>query len=144
MIRASDLRNRFEATGLRITPQRDLLFRLLEEAQVEHPSAESLHRRAAREMPSISLRTVYAILDELREVRAVRPLDLGTGSARFCTSVAAHHHLVCERCGRVRDVVVEAGSVAVPAAQRAGFLVKEQTIVFRGLCADCLGPGARA
>jgi Fe2+ or Zn2+ uptake regulation protein len=137
MIRAGDLRERFEAAGLRITPQRDLLFRLLEEAQVDHPSAESLHRRATREMPSISLRTVYAILEELQQVHSVRPLDLGTGAARFCTNVAPHHHLVCERCGRVRDVFVEIGPVSLPAQQRAGFLIKEQTIVFRGLCAAC-------
>lgn len=137
MIRASDLRDRFEAAGLRITPQRDLLFRLLEEAQAEHPSAESLHRRAARELPSISLRTVYAILEELREVRAVRPLDLGTGAARFCTSVSPHHHLVCERCGRVRDVFVRTAAVTLPASARAGFQVKEQSVVFRGLCPDC-------
>ncbi len=137
MIRAGELKERFEAAGRRITPQRNLLFRLIEEAQVEHPSAESLHRRAAREMPSISLRTVYAILEELRQVRAVRPLDLGTGAARFCTNVTPHHHLVCERCGRVRDVFVAAGPVALPPEQRAGFLVKEQTIVFRGLCTDC-------
>lgn len=140
MIRAGDLQKRFDAAGLRITPQRALLFRLIEEAQAEHPSAESLHRRAAREMPSISLRTVYAILEELREVRAVRPLDLGTGAARFCATGAPHSHLVCERCGRVRDVFVEAGAVPLPAQQRAGFVVKEQTIVYRGLCADCRRP----
>lgn len=137
MIRADDLRERFEAAGLRITPQRDLLFRVLEEAQAEHPSAESLHRRAAREMPSISLRTVYAILEELRELEAVRPLDLGTGAARFCTSVTPHSHLVCERCGRVRDVSLHTHLAPLRAEQRAGFLVKEQTIVFRGLCAAC-------
>ena len=140
MIRAEDLEKRFDGAGLRITPQRTLLFRLIEEAQAEHPSAESLHRRAAREMPSISLRTVYAILEELRQVDAVRPLDLGTGAARFCTNVAPHSHLVCERCGRVRDVFVRTGPVPLPPEQRAGFLVKEQTIVFRGLCADCRRP----
>lgn len=137
MIRATDLQERFEAAGRRVTPQRALLFRLIEEAQAEHPSAESLHRRAAREMPSISLRTVYAILEELHELAAVRLLDLGTGAARFCANVTPHSHLVCERCGRVRDVVVDLAPVPLRAEQRADFLVKEQAIVFRGLCADC-------
>ncbi len=137
MIRAGDLRERFEGAGRRVTPQRALLFRLIEEAQAEHPSAESLHRRAAREMPSISLRTVYAILEELHDLDAVRPLDLGTGAARFCANVTPHSHLVCERCGSVRDVVVETSQVPLRPEQRAGFLVKEQTIVFRGLCAGC-------
>jgi Fe2+ or Zn2+ uptake regulation protein len=139
MITAGDLRQRFHEAGLRVTPQRALLFRLLEETQVNHPTAEALHLRAVREMPAISLRTVYAVMDELEQLQAVRPLDLGTGSMRFCTNVADHHHLVCERCGRVKDVHVPVSPVDIPAAQRGGFVVKEQAIVFRGLCADCRG-----
>lgn len=137
MITAGDLRERFQATGLRITPQRDLIFRLLEETQADHPTAETLYVRAVREMPSMSLRTVYAVLAELEEVRAVRPLDLGTGSARFCTNVTDHHHLVCERCGKVKDVFVEMTPLEIPAVQRGGFVIKEQAVVFRGLCGDC-------
>ncbi len=137
MITADELRERFQAAGLRITPQRDLIFHLLEETQAGHPTAEALHVRAAREMPAMSLRTIYAILAELQEVRAVRPLDLGTGSMRFCTNVHDHSHLVCERCGRVKDAHVEMSPVEIPAAQRGGFVVTEQAIVFRGLCAEC-------
>lgn len=137
MITANGLRERFQAAGRRITPQRDLIFRLLAETQAEHPTAEALHVRARRAMPSLSLRTVYAVLEELQEVRAVRPLDLGTGSARFCTNVHDHHHLVCDRCGRVKDVSLPLPPVEIPPGQRAGFVVKEQSLVLRGLCADC-------
>ncbi|MDQ7849344.1 MAG: Fur family transcriptional regulator [Armatimonadota bacterium] len=142
MISAAELRQRLREAGRRVTPQRDLIFRLLEETQADHPSAEMLHLRAARQMPSISLRTVYAVLAELQELAVVRPLDLGTGSTRFCTNVRNHHHLVCERCGRVKDVFMELASLEVPEEQRSGFLVKEQSVVFRGLCAGCRGAGA--
>lgn len=142
MITAGQLRQLFQEAGLRLTPQRDLIFRLLEETQTEHPTAEALHVRAQREMPSMSLRTVYAVLEELQEIRAVRPLDLGTGSMRFCTNVVNHHHLVCERCGRVKDVHLDVTPPDIPAAERGGFLVTEKSIVFRGLCADCRGPAA--
>ncbi len=137
MVTAGELRERFQAAGLRITPQRDLIFHLLEETQADHPTAEALYVRAAREMPAMSLRTIYAILAELQEVRAVRPLDLGTGSTRFCTNVHDHSHLVCARCGKVKDVHVQVSPVEIPAAQRGGFVVTEQAIVFRGVCAEC-------
>ncbi len=142
MITANNLRTRFQTAGLRITPQRDLIFHLLEETQADHPTAEALHVRAARDMPSMSLRTVYAVLAELEQVRAVRPLDLGTGSTRFCTNIVDHHHLVCERCGKVKDVFLPMAPLEIPPAERGGFVVKEQAVVFRGLCADCSGAGA--
>jgi Fe2+ or Zn2+ uptake regulation protein len=137
MLSVEELKARFAERGLRVTPQRELLFRLLEETQGNHPTAEALHVRATRAMPSISLRTVYAILDELADVGVLRPLDLGTGSRRFCTNRTAHHHLVCERCGRVSDVYVDLPKVNIPAEQSGSFQITDQTMIFRGYCGSC-------
>jgi Fe2+ or Zn2+ uptake regulation protein len=125
------------ARGLRVTPQRTLVFRLVRQLGAEHPSAESVHIRAVRDMPSLSLRTVYTILDELEEIGAVRSLDVGTGSKRFCVNPHRHHHLVCRRCGRITDVFVETGPLEVPPDQRRGFLITDHEVVFRGICAGC-------
>lgn len=127
----------FRARGLRVTPQRALVFRLIEDMQDRHPSAEALYVRAVREMPSISQRTIYAILDDLTGAEEIRPLDLGTGSKRMCTNPAPHHHAVCTRCGRVEDIFVEMGALDVPREQRRGFMISEYAVVFRGLCATC-------
>ena len=125
------------ARGLRVTPQRTLVFRLVRQLGAEHPSAESIHVRAVRDMPSLSLRTVYTILDELEEIGAVRSLDVGTGSKRFCVNPHRHHHLVCRRCGRISDVFVDVGPFEVPPEQRRGFLITDHEVVFRGICASC-------
>ncbi|HLA24036.1 MAG TPA: Fur family transcriptional regulator [bacterium] len=125
------------ARGLRVTPQRALVFRLIRELGAEHPSAESVHVRATREMSSLSLRTVYTILGELEDLGAIRSLDVGTGSKRFCINPRRHHHLVCRRCGRIADVSVDVGPLEVPPDQRRGFLVTDHEVVFRGLCAAC-------
>lgn len=125
------------ARGLRVTPQRTLVFRLVRQLGAEHPSAESIHVRAVRDMPSLSLRTVYTILDELEEIGAVRSLDVGTGSKRFCVNPHRHHHLVCRRCGRISDVFVDVGPLEVPPEQRRGFLITDHEVVFRGICASC-------
>lgn len=137
MVTAEQLRRQFQRKGLRITPQRDLVFRMLADAQSDHPSAESLYLRAVREMPSLSLRTVYAILKELEQANAIRPLDLGTGSMRFCTTPVRHHHIVCTQCGKVKDVYVDVEPVEIPPDQRGGFQVKDQDVVFRAVCAEC-------
>lgn len=125
------------ARGLRVTPQRTLVFRLVRQLGADHPSAESIHVRAVRDMPSLSLRTVYTILDELEEIGAVRSLDVGTGSKRFCVNPHRHHHLVCRRCGRISDVFLDVGPLEVPPDQRRGFLITDHEVVFRGICASC-------
>lgn len=137
MASARSLEQAFRAQGLRVTPQRAIVFRLIEELQAQHPSVEAIHLRATEELPAMSLRTVYAILEELEDLGALRPLALGTGSMRFCTNPSRHHHIVCSRCGKVKDVYVDVGPLEIPPDQRRGFFVKEHDVVFRGVCAEC-------
>lgn len=131
-----DLAGQLKRRRRRLTPQRALVCRLLE-GSTEHPSAESLHRRAVAVMPTLSLRTVYAILHELNQIGAVQSLDLGTGSARFDPDPRPHHHTVCERCGRVRDVHMDVDPVEMPSDQQQGFWVRRVDLIFRGLCQEC-------
>jgi Fe2+ or Zn2+ uptake regulation protein len=132
----TDLERRFHQSRRRLTPQRALICRLLD-GNLEHPSAEVLHRRAQGAMPTLSLRTVYAILHELVEIGAIQQLDLGTGSTRFDPNPQPHHHAVCVRCGTVRDVHAVVGPIDLPPDQRQGFWVRGVDVVFRGVCREC-------
>ncbi len=88
-------------------------------------------------MPTLSLRTVYAILHELVEMGAVQRLDLGTGSTRYDPNPRTHHHAVCARCGRVDDVDIPVGPIELPPDQRRGFRVRGVDLIFRGICREC-------
>ena len=88
-------------------------------------------------MPVVSLRTVYSVLAELAEMGEILQLDLGTGSGRFDPNTAAHHHLVCGRCGLVRDVHVDHPEVRPDPRDGAGFEITDTEIVFRGVCDAC-------
>jgi Fe2+ or Zn2+ uptake regulation protein len=88
-------------------------------------------------MPTISLRTVYQTLNDLTAMGEVQSLDLGTGSARFDPNIDAHHHLVCDECGRVVDVYADASAVRVSGPQRHGFTISSTEVVFRGTCPTC-------
>jgi Fe2+ or Zn2+ uptake regulation protein len=127
----------FRARGLKVTPQRLCVFGVLH-ANESHPTAESVHAAASAQMPTISLKTVYQTLNDLAEMGEITMLDVGTGSARFDPNVeAAHHHLVCERCGKVRDLHADFGALDVPERQRQGFTIGAAEVVFRGVCAEC-------
>ena len=124
----------FRRQGLKVTPQRQLLFRLLH-GNTQHPTAEALFAAASAQMPGISLRTVYQTLNDLADMGELRPLSLG-GATRFDPNLAAHHHALCDRCGSLRDVYVDALD-GVHVIGLDGFTPSGASIVFSGLCAAC-------
>ena len=133
----------FRSRGLKMTPQRQTIFRVLHGSAV-HPTAEAVFDSVRREMPTISLRTVYQTLNDLAARGEIQALDLGTGPARFHPHTAPNDHHVCAVCGRVQDVQAEFPGVAVPDADAFGFTVNTTEIVFRGRCRDCTAAGYTA
>jgi Fe2+ or Zn2+ uptake regulation protein len=132
-----ELTSRFRDEGLRVTPQRQAIFRLLHGVDT-HPTVESLFESARTEMPTISRKTVYQTVHDLEEMGEVELLDIGTGSLRVDPNVEhAHQHLVCTRCGTVRDVLLDIADLRVPARHRAQFTVEAVEVVFRGVCDGC-------
>ncbi|HEX2038285.1 MAG TPA: Fur family transcriptional regulator [Acidimicrobiales bacterium] len=132
----AELTELFRERGLKVTPQRQCIFRLLHGNEA-HPTADAVYAAARAEMPTISLKTVYQTLNDLAEMGELHLLDVGTGAARFDPNVGAHHHLVCDGCGKVRDLHVEFPDVRVPRGRAQGFAVRTAEVVFRGLCDDC-------
>ena len=127
----------FRERGLRVTPQRQMIFGLLQ-GNDAHPTVESLYERAQAEMPTMSLKTVYQTVHDLEALGEVDVLDLGTGSLRVDPNVEdEHHHLVCSSCGRVRDLPVEFDGLRLPGPYRRDFTVDAVQVIFCGHCDDC-------
>ncbi len=133
----TELTELFHEAGLRVTPQRQAIFRLLQ-GDATHPTVEALFDRARAEMPTLSLKTVYQTVHDLEGLGELHVLDLGTGSVRVDPNVEdVHHHLVCTVCGRVRDLPVAYDDLHVPARWRRGFTVDDVVVIFRGRCEEC-------
>ena len=134
---ADELTRIFRDRGLRVTPQRQAIFRLLHGVDT-HPTVDSLYDAARAEMPMISRKTVYQTVHDLEALGEVELLDLGTGSIRVDPNVEhAHQHLVCTRCGTVRDVLLDIADLRVPGRYRRDFTVETVEVVFRGICEAC-------
>jgi Fe2+ or Zn2+ uptake regulation protein len=132
-----ELTELFRNQGLRVTPQRQAIFRLLD-GDLSHPTVESLYERARADMPTISLKTVYQTVHDLQALGQVAVLDLGTGTLRVDPNVEdEHHHLVCSACGRIRDVPVEFDGLRLPLRYRREFTVDAVDVIFRGRCESC-------
>jgi Fe2+ or Zn2+ uptake regulation protein len=132
----AELTEAFRVRGLKVTPQRQRIFTVLHD-NPEHPTAETVYASVVADMPTISLRTVYQTLNDLAAMGELVQLDLGTGSARFDPNLDGHHHLVCDRCGKVLDVDAEIEGLDLPEDRRHGFVIDATQVVFRGTCPDC-------
>ena len=134
----AELSDAFRRQGLKVTPQRQLLFRLLHD-NPSHPTAECLYAEASAEMPGISLRTVYQTLNDLVSMGELRQVPASGGAAaRFDANTTHHHHAHCDSCGALHDVYVrDLDGLHVDGAE--GFRVRTANIVFNGVCASCAG-----
>lgn len=134
----NELARRFRSEGRKYTPQRDLIFHLVFDNSA-HPTADAVFAAARLQMPMISLKTVYQVLNDLAEMGEVHALDLGTGSIRFDPNTTDHHHAVCVCCGLILDVAVDTTPALVAAH---GFVVHDIAVTFRGMCASCVNAAA--
>ena len=94
--------------------------------------------------------TVYRTLERLVEVGVVTRIEVDSGPSVYHLAVEApHHHLACERCGRVVGVPTDlVETLAEELRERFGFLLRADAVTFPGRCVDCLastpsGAGAR-
>ncbi|MGE0727157.1 MAG: Fur family transcriptional regulator [Acidimicrobiia bacterium] len=130
-----ELTERFRALGLKVTPQRQGVFHALW-GDNSHPTAEAIWSRVRESMPTVSLRTVYQVLNDLIDLGEIGAVRLGTSPVRFDPNIDGHDHFLCQGCGSVLDVHATA-MVALPAEHYPDFEVEATQIVFRGRCPDC-------
>lgn len=129
------LTDRFRAAGRKVTPQRQAVFAALH-ANTSHPTAEAVWEHVRADMPTVSLRTVYQVLNDLVDLGEIRAVDLGTGSARFDPTTDRHDHFVCSSCHQVIDVHADPAA-GLPDDRYPGYDVESVQLVFRGRCPGC-------
>lgn len=102
-----DIIRRCEERGLRITEQRRVVARALEESE-GHPDADELYRRAFDIDPKISLATVYRTVKLFEEAGIVEVRDFRDGRARYEDADRDHHdHLIDLQSGEVIEFLDE-------------------------------------
>ena len=122
---------------LRHSHQREMIYHYLLSSK-EHPTAEMVYEHLRREMPNLSLGTVYRNLKLLEETGKVRRVTSLENTERYDARCEDHAHFVCECCGCVKDLdgldVQQAADRLLPDGHRAQWV----NVVFGGTCAACL------
>jgi Fur family ferric uptake transcriptional regulator len=104
-------------------------------------SAAEIGEQLAGRRHEVSRASVYRVLEELEGLELLQRIEVGQGIVRYEPAGAGaghHHHLVCERCGRVEpftDAGLERAIRRVSA--QVPMRAYGHEIVIRGECADC-------
>ncbi len=135
--RTDMLRQSIRASGLKVTAPRVAVLEVLQDNP--HSSAEQITEKVRKSLEGSSAQAVYGILAAFTGAGLVRRFDPQGSPALFeCRVGDNHHHLVCIRCGAIRDVdcVIGAAPCLTP-SDASGFTVLAAEVTFNGLCADC-------
>ncbi|MBC2873613.1 MULTISPECIES: Fur family transcriptional regulator [Streptomyces] len=134
----SDLLERLRGRGWRLTAQRRVVAEVLDGDHV-HYTADEVHAKATELLPEISRATVYNTLGELVSLGEIIEVSTDGRAKRYDPNAHhAHQHLVCSRCGTIRDVHPSGDLLAgLPAEERFGFRVSAVEVTYRGVCPGC-------
>lgn len=126
------LSQRLADSGLRSTPQREVVYSVLLTKR-DHPTADEVYVRVRSELPTISLATVYNCLETLVQCDLVRAVNFERGPTRYCPNLRPHAHFHDEQTGRTYDIdlpptVIENLNGLLP----HDFAAKSVEIIFRG------------
>lgn len=132
-----DLRQVFHQAGLSLTHQRVVIYRAVCEMR-NHPSPEAIYEAVRKQIPSISLGTVYKNIKAFVESGLVREASPHHGTLRLETNLHEHHHLVCKRCKTIVDLdEADLEPIRLRRTLPEGFQVERYSVEFHGLCATC-------
>lgn len=130
------LTKRLTDSGLRPTPQREVVFRVILEKR-DHPTADELFARVKSQMPSISLATVYNCLETLVQCGLVRQVNFERAPTRYCPNLCQHAHFHDETTGEVHDIDLPSDVIAkLRTLLPPGFNASDVELSFRGKAAN--------
>ncbi len=132
-----EISRRLSNKGHRLTKQRLAVLKALQGTK-SHPDANWIYEKVRKEIPHISLGTIYRTLGILKEAGLLLELDYGSSLSHYDANTENHPHIVCTNCGRIDDLSLSLrGKLEEQASRITDFTVADHRLEFYGLCPDC-------
>ncbi|HHT43218.1 MAG TPA: transcriptional repressor [Firmicutes bacterium] len=121
---------------VRRTRQREVILEVLRGTK-SHPTADWVYQEVRKEMPQVSLGTIYRNLKTLSEHGEIQELAFGSTHSRFDANKDMHYHFVCEQCGMIEDLDIPPVEGLDDQVEQLGFKVTSHRLEFYGSCPKC-------
>jgi Fur family peroxide stress response transcriptional regulator len=138
MTTLSALTTTLKQAGMRLTPQRMAICKLLTDSD-EHPTAAMIYNELRPQFQSLSLATVYNTLDTLVSLGAVNVLGhAGDDHVHYDPELDPHVNLACVACHRIVDIPSEhVHHLDSEISQASGYKLLGARVLYYGLCPEC-------
>ena len=120
---------------MRYSPQRKTILNILKKAK-DHPSADIILNRSRKEIPNISLGTVYRNLKQLEESKLISSY-IFAGSHHYDGNLDPHHHFYCVKCSSIIDLPIEDPKFNNVLIEKFELSVERVELSLTGLCSEC-------
>lgn len=111
-------------------------------SRCDHPTADMVYEEVRKELPNISLGTVYRNLNMLVEIGKIRKIIMPGVSDRFDKTLESHYHLYCKNCNVIDDVILpNITEIDKLVEKHTGHKIVSHDIVFTGICKKCQKEG---
>jgi len=104
-----------------------------------HPTADMVYQAIKKDLPAISLGTVYRNLNLLADQGQILRLEINN-EFHFDGDVCNHQHCVCKSCGKIIDLFQKnISDYALNKIKTKDFNTECVNIIFYGTCKKCRG-----
>ncbi|WP_297084141.1 Fur family transcriptional regulator [uncultured Demequina sp.] len=123
--------------GLRVTETRLAVIAAL--ADAPHSGVDAVVTQVSNRLASTSRQAVHNVLNDLAAAGIARRIEPAGQPGLYELRVGDnHHHIVCQRCGKVADVDCVTGHApCLTPSKTSGFDLAEAEVTFWGVCSDC-------
>ena len=122
---------------LKLTPQRMAVIDVLTDKTPLHPGADLIYREARKKVKSLSLSTVYSILNQLSKYGIIKMLEFDRMENRYEVNTTEHINLICKGCKKIIDYkppfIIDTDEIA----KRFSFQVTDSRLEYYGYCQEC-------
>ena len=117
--------------------QREALLNVLKSTR-SHPTAYWVYEELKKQIPNISLGTVYRNLAKLQQNGDIIKLNVVSDKERFDAFTMQHAHFVCNTCGEVLDAQSpDFKDFCDKTEKNLGCYIESQSLTFYGVCSKC-------
>ncbi len=120
---------------MRFSRQRDLILNIVQDTR-SHPTADWVYGEVRKELPNVSLGTVYRNLGQLVDNKSLLAINIG-GTIHYDAYLDEHQHFQCQICNNICDIDISIKDFVSQVETKTNHLIDKCQIHMTGVCNKC-------
>ena len=120
---------------MRFSKQRDLILNIVQGTR-SHPTADWIYGEVRKELPNVSLGTVYRNLGQLVDNKSLLAINID-GTIHYDAFLDDHQHFQCKSCNNIYDIDISIIDFVSQIESKTNHKIDGCQIHLVGICKDC-------